>query len=224
MTNIIAEILRIVHIVSAATWRRLFVAFLAFVIPLLLFVQLADEVGEQETLRYDEQVLLAIYSLSSDTLDRIIGATTDLGYTWWVGLVTIVAVSLCVMSRNYKNALVVVVGVVGSAIINLLLKLFFQRDRPELWERLITENSYSFPSGHAMASASLAAVIIVILWPTKWRYFALTIGSVYVMYIGFTRMYLGVHYPTDIIAGWLVATSWVAITTIIVKKLYRWQT
>lgn len=224
MTNIIAEILRIVHIVSAATWRRLFVAFLAFVIPLLLFVQLADEVGEQETLRYDEQVLLAIYSLSSDTLDRIIGATTDLGYTWWVGLVTIVAVSLCVKRRNYKNALVVVVGVVGSAIINLLLKLFFQRDRPELWERLITENSYSFPSGHAMASASLAAVIIVILWPTKWRYFALAIGSVYVMYIGFTRMYLGVHYPTDIIAGWLVATSWVAITTIIVKKLYRWQT
>lgn len=224
MTNIIAEILRIVHIVSAATWRRLFVAFLAFVIPLLLFVQLADEVGEQETLRYDEQVLLAIYSLSSDTLDRIIGATTDLGYTWWVGLVTIVAVSLCVKRRNYKNALVVVVGVVGSAIINLLLKLFFQRDRPELWERLITENSYSFPSGHAMASASLAAVIIVILWPTKWRYFALAIGSVYVMYIGFTRMYLGVHYPTDIIAGWLVATSWVAITTIIVKKLYRRQT
>lgn len=224
MTNIIAEILRIVHTVGAATWRRLFVAFLAFVIPLLLFVQLADEVGEQETLRYDERVLLAINSLSSDTLDRIIGATTDLGYTWWVGLVTIVAVSLCVKSRNYKNALVVVVGVVGSAIINLLLKLFFQRDRPELWERLIAENSYSFPSGHAMASASLAAVIIVILWPTKWRYFAVAIGSVYVVYIGFTRMYLGVHYPTDIIAGWLVATSWVAITTIIVKKLYRRQT
>ena len=219
MERVRDEIIRIFHAVSLATWRRLLICFVSFVVPIMLFVQLADEVREQETLPFDQQVLLAVNSISSSSLDAIVLATTDLGYIWWVGFATLVTVLLCVKARQYTNALIVMVGVGGSALINVLLKAFFQRDRPQLWERLVTENSFSFPSGHAMASASLAAVIIVILWPTRWRYYAIALGNLYVLYIGFTRMYLGVHYPTDILAGWLVAVSWIAITTIVIKNV-----
>ena len=214
------EIIRVFHAVGIATWRRLAISFLAFALPVFLFVQLADEVRDQETASFDKNVLLSVNSISNDALDAFVVATTDLGYVWWVAFATIVAASLCVRAHRYKGALIIVVGVVGSAVMNLLLKLFFQRDRPELWERLVTENSFSFPSGHAMASASLAMVLIVVLWPTKWRYPAMVLGGIYMIYIGFTRMYLGVHYPTDILAGWLVAAAWVAISVAVINKLF----
>lgn len=219
MERLINQALRAFQLVDAPTWRRILLSFVAFVLPLIVFVQLADEVAEQDTLIFDQQVLIAINGISNTTLDQIVVSTTDFGYVWWVGFATLVAFLLCIKARMYRRALIVVVGVAGSALANIILKLIFQRDRPELWELLISEDSFSFPSGHAMASASIAAVIIVILWPTKWRYIAILLGSIYVLYIGFTRMYLGVHYPTDIVAGWLVTSLWVAITALVILRL-----
>ncbi len=210
---------RVIRSVHADTWKLLVVAFVLFVVPTVLFVELADEVLEQETIILDEAVLRAINRHQSPVLDSIVTATTDLGYVWWVGLIAIIAITVSVKYKQFVSALIVVIGIGGSALINLLLKGIFQRDRPELWERLVTENSFSFPSGHAMASASLAAVIIVLLWPTRWRWYALSGGVCYMLYIGFTRVYLGVHYPTDVVAGWLVAIAWVALCTIIIKRI-----
>ncbi len=217
--KLLREGIRIVRSVQIGTWKLLIVAFVMFVIPTVLFVELADEVLEQETTVVDESILRTINTYQSPTLDIIVTATTDLGYVWWVGFFTLIALMICVKNKRYVSALIVTVGIVGSAIINLLLKGMFQRDRPQLWERLVTENSFSFPSGHAMASASLAAVIVVLLWPTRWRWYAVAGGVCYMIYIGFTRMYLGVHYPTDVAAGWLVAIAWVTLSTIIIKRI-----
>ncbi|MEO5691456.1 MAG: phosphatase PAP2 family protein [Candidatus Saccharimonadales bacterium] len=217
--KLLREGIRVVRSVRVDTWKLLIIAFVMFVIPTVLFVELADEVLEQETTVFDEAILRAINAYQSPTLDTIVTATTDLGYVWWVGIFTIIALIVCIKKKQYLSALIVIVGIVGSASINLLLKGMFQRDRPQLWERLVTENSFSFPSGHAMASASLAAVIVVLLWPTRWRWYAVAGGVCYMLYIGFTRMYLGVHYPTDVAAGWLVAIAWVALSTIIIKRI-----
>ncbi len=219
MQKAVHDIIQIIRSVQSDTWKLLIVAFVLFIIPTFLFVELADEVFEQETTTVDEAILRGINTYESPTLDSIVTATTDLGYVWWVGLITILTVTVCIRYKQYTSALIVIIGIAGSALINVLLKAVFQRDRPELWERLVTENSFSFPSGHAMASASLAAVLVVLFWPTRWRWYAIIIGLLYMIYIGFTRMYLGVHYPTDILAGWLVAIAWVSITTIIIKRI-----
>lgn len=219
MQHIREELVKIIRSIKPETWKLLVLGFVTFVIPAILFVALADEVIERETIIVDEAVLRGINMYQSPALDQFVLATTDLGYVWWVGFTTLVIVLACVKYKQYVSALTVIAGVGGSALINLVLKTIFQRDRPQLWERLVTENSFSFPSGHAMASASLAAVIIVILWPTKWRWIAVAGGLIYMVYIGFTRMYLGVHYPTDVVAGWLVTISWVAISTIIIKRI-----
>ena len=219
MQKMRVEVVRIIRSVKPETWKLLVLGFVAFALPVILFVELADEVIERETIMIDEAILRGINTYESPALDNFVIGATDLGYVWWVGFMTIVLLLTCVKYKHYVSALIALTGVAGSALINLVLKAIFQRDRPELWERLVTENSFSFPSGHAMASASLAAVIVVLLWPTKWRWVAVAGGLLYMIFIGFTRIYLGVHYPTDVVAGWLVAIAWVGLSTIIIKRI-----
>lgn len=212
------EVIALWHALSSSTWRKLLGYFGLYVLPVVLFVALADEVIDNDTLSIDSAILHGVNSwFSSPAMDSIVLALTDLGYTWWVGGLTILGVILLIYRKQRRSAIILMMGVVGSAVMNLILKAFFQRDRPELWERLVTENSTSFPSGHAMASASLAVCVMVILWPTKWRYLAIISGVIYMVVIGFTRLYLGVHYPSDIIAGWLIASFWVFLVAGVIR-------
>ena len=95
-----------------------------------------------------------------------------------------------------------------------MLKAIFIRPRPEEWTRIVEETNYSFPSGHAMSSAALAFALIVVTWRTRWRWPVVVVMALYTMMIGLTRLYLGVHYPTDIIGGWFVSAAWVAIVVL----------
>lgn len=214
------ELVALTHVLSRQTWKKIIGFFVLYVLPVVLFVGLADEVRDRDTLVFDEMILQAIHDFASHGLDNFALTVTDLGYTWWVGGLTVAGVLLLVYRHRLRDAAILVVGVTGSAIINLILKALFQRDRPELWERLVVENSFSFPSGHAMASCSLAVAAMVILWPTKWRWLSIMIGGIYMAVIGWTRMYLGVHYPSDIAAGWLIAFIWVMIAAAIIR---RWR-
>ncbi len=207
-----SEVRRLITTLSKTTWQKLLLYFMLYLLPVLLFAELADEVRERETLLFDSAILHWVHTtVSSPVMDRIVVTITDFGYVWWVGGLTIIGLLILLYYKQRRNALILALGVAGSAIINIILKLIFQRDRPQLWERIVVENSASFPSGHAMASASLALCAIVIFWPTRWRYPVLISGIIYMFVIAFTRLYLGVHYPTDIIAGWLMAIAWVLI-------------
>jgi undecaprenyl-diphosphatase len=95
--------------------------------------------------------------------------------------------------------------------LNLLLKELFGRDRPTLWETLVTEHGFSFPSGHAMASSALGFSIMVTLWNTRFRVPACIVAGFYIVLVGFSRLYLGVHYPTDVLAGWVLSGTWVIL-------------
>ncbi len=192
--------------------------FIAYLLPVIAFAMLADEVGEGSTLPLDTAILQSVHSLHNVSLDWLALHATELGSIWWVGGVTAILFGLFLYRRQFTSAVIIAGGVGGSMAINLILKALFQRDRPQLWERIVTENSYSFPSGHAMASAALAISIIVILWPTRWRWWAVAVGALYMIAIAFTRLYLGVHYPTDIIAGWLMAGAWVVLLAAVVRN------
>lgn len=198
-----------------------FVAALScFIILSVLFVKLADELREGDTLEFDRQVLLWINQNSVAFLDGAMPILTNLGGFIGVAAATAVLVGLAVLKRNYRLVLLLVIGVVGAVIVNVVLKLIFARERPDLWAQLVNENGYSFPSGHAMASAALAFSLLIALWRhRRYRVSMVILATLYIGFVGFSRMYLGVHYPSDIVAGWLVSGAWVAIVAWLVTVL-----
>lgn len=192
-----------------------------FVILGLLFLWLAKEVRDNETLQFDNSLLLAINSTATPAVNSWIVALTDLGGIYGVPVIS-VGMALLFFIRNRPGRatkLLVIVG--GAVIINLIMKAFFERSRPELWDRLVVEHSFSFPSGHAMVSMALAGGVVYALWRTKYRRLSIIIGLIYVLLIGYSRLYLGVHYPTDVLAGWLVGVAWVILVVVIFDKSYR---
>jgi undecaprenyl-diphosphatase len=74
---------------------------------------------------------------------------------------------------------------------------------------MLPESTFSFPSGHAMQSMAVGAALVILLWETRWRYVALLLSASFVLAVGLSRIYLGVHYPSDILAGWAASVAWV---------------
>ena len=94
-------------------------------------------------------------------------------------------------------------------LISTVSKLIFGRARPELWESIVSESTYSFPSGHAMASMATVAALLVLYRRRSALPWIAMAGVIYVIAIGFSRLYLGVHYPSDVLAGWAASIAWV---------------
>lgn len=201
---------------------KLSAALLAFTIAVLAFGIIAGEVLAGKTLGNDSSILLWIHTLRNPVLDQLFIVTTNFGDVAFVALATCSVVAFLVFKRSFYKALLMIVGVGGAALLTVVLKGVFERTRPKLWTRLIVENNFSFPSGHAMGSCAFAVALIAILWNTKWRGLAIGIGIVYVFFIGLSRLYLGVHYPTDIVAGWTLSLAWVAVVaSLIYAYMYR---
>lgn len=200
------------------------IAFGVFAALMLAFVKLALEVTEPQAPRFDQPILLAIHSHASPFLDQLVPILTELGGPIVVAITTITLVAIYMRRGQFLRAMIIFGGVVGGIGLNLLLKTCFERPRPMLWTRLVSEGNFSFPSGHAMTSMALAASIIAAVWYTRWRIHAIVAGAVYVVMIGLTRMYLGVHYPTDIFGGWAVGAAWVIVVVLVVRRFRRSST
>ena len=192
--------------------------FVGFVLCTLAFVGLSDEVREMDTLPFDTAVLNLVHGMSNYFLDTFMPIATDIGGVVGVVAITLIMTALFVYKNEQRRALMVSITVAGAAGINLILKSVFERARPDLWETLVREPGFSFPSGHAMASAALGAAIVVALWDSRWRWWAFTTATFYIVFVGFSRLYLGVHYPTDIMAGWLVSGAWVMAVTLMFRS------
>ena len=198
---------------------ELFLAFILFWTPVVIFAKLAGEVAEKEPISTDVAILNWVHSWSSPLFDQIFLFFTTIGSVEYVLPITVLALAYLLYKKFRLNGLVLACGVGGAAAANVILKLIFHRDRPAFWHSLITETGYSFPSGHAMMSSALVFCLIVLLWNTNWRLPAIIIGGIFVIMVGLSRVYLGVHYPTDIIAGWSVSLVWILIVTAISKGL-----
>ena len=196
------------------------IVFLLFAAASAGFVKIANEVTERETKVFDESVLNRVHDLANHTLDTLAVMTTDIG-GWMVIVWGLLILGWLIYKNAWNKVIVLIAGLGGAEILNLMLKALFARPRPELWERLVVEQSFSFPSGHAMASSALAFVIMYILWDSKWRWWGVAGASLFMIFIGFTRLYLGVHYPTDIVAGWCVSGAWVGLVILLTKYFLR---
>jgi len=187
---------------------RLALLFAGLLLPLWGFVELADEVREGEGFPFDEPVLLAAGELARAGFDRLFLLFSALGYAYGVVPVDIALVLLFALRRRYRESVFAAVATGGSGLLNVVAKQVFARERPSLWESIAPEHNYSFPSGHAMGSMTLAMVLVLLAWPTRWRWPVVVAMAVFVPMVGLSRVYLGVHYPSDILAGWAAASAW----------------
>jgi undecaprenyl-diphosphatase len=195
--------------VVSAAWLAAGLAFSAFVI--WAFTELADVVVEGESRTFDRAALLWIHSTFPGWLDGPMRLVTALGYYWFV-LALLVVVVLLFYRRGWKlSAILLMVSTAGSAVLTTVLKSVFQRARPELFDSGYHASFYSFPSGHATVAVGLYGMLTLVLayrlrGTARWA--VVVSGILVVFLIGFSRLYLGVHYPTDIVAGYLAALLW----------------
>jgi membrane-associated phospholipid phosphatase len=199
---------------------QLLLLFVLVLLPLYGFGELAEEVVQQEAFGWDDPILLFVHNLGSPALDAFMLFMSRVGYQWGVLPLDVAVFVYFVIRRRRYDALFFGLAVGGAALLNVGAKLLFGRARPELWLSIAPEYDFSFPSGHAMGSMALAAALVVLLWATRWRYVAFVVGAVFVLLIGLSRIYLGVHYPSDILAGWAAAFAWVmGISSVLYKRL-----
>lgn len=181
-------------------------------LPLLLLGVLAEEVLDGERYTFEGPLLLTLHAHASEGLNRLALALTDAG-----GVDVIAPLSALLLAffwwRRRPYALFFAVSVGGSAVLTLLLKLLLPRHRPILWPQLVSETDASFPSGHALYSLALVLTLLLLFWPrpafARWRWPALLLGLLFSLGVGASRLYLGVHYPSDVLTGWLGAVAWV---------------
>lgn len=175
-----------------------------------VFAQIADEVVEKETTTTDTQILQAIRRLHTPLLDQIMVGITFLGQP---SVLVVLSLSLGIwllFQRRRSEATTLAIAAIGAASLNYWLKELFARDRPALWDRVVDVRYYSFPSGHAMVSVVMYGLIGYLLAKTfpRWRVLIFILTISLIVAIGFSRLYLGVHWPTDIVAGYAAGMVW----------------
>jgi len=197
---------------GAAFLRRhgmlLLFVFVGILLPLAGFGALAHELREGEGFFFDVPLLEFAHGMARAGFDRFFVVVAALGYQYGVVPVDVVLVAILGWTRRLREGLFAGLAIIGSALLNLGAKPLFGRDRPSLWESIAPEGNYSFPSGHAMGSMTLACVMVLLCWHTRLRWPAVIAMSAFVALVGLSRIYLGVHYPSDILAGWAAAIAW----------------
>jgi len=196
------------------------------------FTIVAEETMEGETLRFDNAVLAALRSPSNPAVpigpDWLLPAAQDI--TALGGTAVIVLLILCVsgyfvLQKKVHTAMFLITSVAGGTAANLILKEFFSRPRPSAVPHLAHFLHASFPSGHTMISAivylTLAAMLAKSTTSLRLKFYFLTVGVTISLLIGLSRLFLGVHYPTDVLAGWCGALAWAGLTYLLAAWLQR---
>ncbi|MBR8840128.1 MAG: phosphatase PAP2 family protein [Stigonema ocellatum SAG 48.90 = DSM 106950] len=188
-------------------------------IILFVLAKLAGEVLEGEAFAFDTSFLLWLHQFANPNLDNVMLTITHLGDPNIVVIVVGVTLGTLWWRHYREEAKIFVLACLGALILNTGLKLAFGKVRPQLWHQLISETSFSFPSGHALGSLVLygfLAYALAIHYPKQAK-FIYSFAVVLIAAIGVSRLYLGVHWPTDIIAGYGVGCLWLMMCITMLK-------
>lgn len=187
-------------------------------IPLQIFEILAVKIWKDAVgFPWDVPILLAIHSTAASQLDSLAVALTKLGSFWTVLPILSTIALILLLQKRWRSLAYLMTTALGSTIINRTAKAFLHRARPALWVSGAPEFDFAFPSGHAMTSMTVVAILLVLTWNSSWRWLTLFGGSLYLLLVAWTRLYLGVHFPSDILGGWMVAIAWAIGVSLIIK-------
>ena len=188
---------------------RVILLFAGVLLPLLVFGALAEDIWDRETLRFDDPLLWRAHSWANPQLDRLMLAITHIGSPPLM-LAMCGATALFLLLRKRRGDVAFfLASTIGAGLLNLAAKRIFDRARPDLWLSIDPRSDLSFPSGHAMGTMALFAALCVLAWHTRWRWIVLATAVLVVSAVGFSRVYIGVHFPSDVLCGWLASLSWV---------------
>ena len=174
------------------------------------FFQIAERVFSEQTTEFDIAILQSIYKLHTPLLNQIMTGITFLGNGSTLIYISCIVGIVLLITRKFANALTLIIVTSGGIGLNVWLKNIFGRVRPALWERIVDAGNYSFPSGHAMVSLVVYGFIGYLLIANfrSWSSVIFILTTLLILAIGFSRLYLGVHWLTDVIAGYAAGLVW----------------
>lgn len=191
------------HLRPAALIRFL----LGILLPLIILGVIAEDVLDKQRFAFEQPLMLWVHAHAGAGLTAISLFLHTFGGPVLMGGVFISIVLGLWFTRRHPQAIFALLGLGSSVTLAFAMKLLFGRPRPELWPRLVMENGASFPSGHTTVAAALATFVVLLAWHSRWRWPVLIAAVVYAFLMGYGRVVLGVHYPTDVLAGWLAGLA-----------------
>jgi membrane-associated phospholipid phosphatase len=203
--------------------------FVGLIGVLLLFAFIADAVREQEAIALDTWATPFLHSISSPLLDAVMTGFTTMGSSVVLVPVFVVVIAALLLSRRYGAALFFTIAASGAVVIDATMKLLFERARPKLDYAAVLPD-YSFPSGHSMNGIVFYVGLALIVWSIFGRRAgipAVIAGVLLALCIGTSRIYLGYHYFTDVVGGFLAGTAWLIIVIAAFRatpKVWPWST
>ena len=197
----------------------IFISFLVFTVGINFFVELTEEVQGETIGRFDKRITDYITSFRTPGLNNFFQFITDLGDFYAYLITTIVAGLFFLYKLKNKKFIFQLIGVVILAfLVNLALKEVFDRARPTI-EHMVVVKTLSYPSGHAMSAMAYYGFLIYLVFHikmNKWlRFFLTLLFSSLIFFIGLSRIYLGVHFPSDVAGGFVAGLIWVAFCVVL---------
>ncbi len=224
------------HIVSTgARWlvrqeASVLLAVLSVVLALFVFIKIVEELGRGELGDFDEWLLSLLrvpgqphIPIGPAWVMEAAHDITALGGRAILVAVTLFGLGYLVLERKHGAAVFVMVAVGGGGLLSTIMKQLFARDRPDVVPHLVAVTSPSFPSGHSMLAAilylTLGALLARFAARRRTKVYVLTVALLATFLVGSSRVYLGVHYPTDVLAGWCAGLVWALICWLVARYL-----
>ena len=157
----------------------------------------------------EQRVLIWFHDAGGPTVERLAQLTNDITDLAPLAALTGVLLTVVLALRRWVDAAVFVVGVGVVWAVNPLLKEIVGRSRPDLWPLPETVSQYGFPAGHAANTAAVVAIVVLLLRVRRRQVIWLAVGAVILVIVGLSQLVLGLHYPSDLVAGWLWAFAWI---------------
>jgi len=180
---------------------------------LAAFTALAKNVFFREGFSWDKPIILAVHSHATPILDDVMWTVTQMGET---GAIVVTILAAVWFSRKQKpvDTYAILISFCGATALNTALKLLLSRPRPSLFTPLVSASGFSFPSGHVTASVATFGFLAVLLWREK-RFGWAIASLVLVPLVALSRIYLGVHYPSDVLGSLIFASMWLIVVFVI---------
>ncbi|WP_158231765.1 MULTISPECIES: phosphatase PAP2 family protein [Sporosarcina] len=188
------------------------------------FAYIARSIHLQTISSFDEPIIDFVQSAESPGLTSIMKLFTTIGSTTSVVLLAILTLGVLLWKKHRAQAVLFAIVLAGTGILNQVLKFIFKRERPD-FNRLIDIGGYSFPSGHTMMAFSLYTILAYILWRnvknTGGQVVIIILAAMMIVMIAVSRIYLGVHFPSDIVGGVLASSVWLFASIAFYQRFQR---